>query len=69
MSPLLIAFFAFAVPDRLDSLIVSKRNDARLRAEGAEEFGAANSRLITVLHVAFYFPPWSQLSCNFTVAG
>ena len=38
-------------------------------AEGAEEFGAANSRLITVLHVAFYFPPWSQLSCNFTVAG
>ena len=54
MSPTLIAFFAVAVLLRLGSLYISRRNEARLRAEGAEEFGAANSRMITILHIVFY---------------
>ena len=55
ISGVLVAFFVVAVVLRLLSLLISKRNEARLRAEGAEEFGAGNTRLLTVLHVSFYF--------------
>ena len=54
MSTTLIVFFVFAALLRLGSLFVSKRNEARLRAEGAEEFGAGNTRLMAVLHATFY---------------
>ena len=54
MDPLLIAFFALAVVLRLASIFVSKRNEARLRAAGAREYGAGNTRLLTLFHVAFY---------------
>jgi isoprenylcysteine carboxyl methyltransferase (ICMT) family protein YpbQ len=54
MSPALVGFFAVAVLLRLGTLYVSRRNEARLRAEGAQEFGAANSRMITILHITFY---------------
>lgn len=54
MSPALVAFFVVAVLLRLGSLFVSKRNEARLRAEGAEEFGAGYTRLIAVLHATYY---------------
>jgi isoprenylcysteine carboxyl methyltransferase (ICMT) family protein YpbQ len=54
MSPVLAAFFAVAVLLRFASLFVSKRNEARLRARGAEEFGARNTRLLSVLHITFY---------------
>jgi isoprenylcysteine carboxyl methyltransferase (ICMT) family protein YpbQ len=54
MSPVLAAFFAVAVVLRFVSLFVSKRNEARLRAAGAREFGATNTRLLIALHTAFY---------------
>jgi isoprenylcysteine carboxyl methyltransferase (ICMT) family protein YpbQ len=54
VSATLIVFFVVAVLLRLGSLLVSRRNEARLRADGAEEFGAANSIAIAVLHVLFY---------------
>jgi isoprenylcysteine carboxyl methyltransferase (ICMT) family protein YpbQ len=54
MSPVLATFFAVAVLLRFASLFVSKRNEARLRAGGAEEFGARNTRRLTVLHITFY---------------
>jgi isoprenylcysteine carboxyl methyltransferase (ICMT) family protein YpbQ len=54
LSPALVAFFVVAALLRLGSLLVSKRNEARLRAEGAEESGAGNSLLIAVLHTTFY---------------
>ena len=54
MNPLLVAFFALAVVLRLGSLVISKRNESRLRAEGAREYGAGNTRLVAVLHIAFY---------------
>jgi isoprenylcysteine carboxyl methyltransferase (ICMT) family protein YpbQ len=50
----LVIFFGFAVVLRLGSVVISKRNEGRLRAQGAEEYGAANSKLIVVLHTAFY---------------
>jgi isoprenylcysteine carboxyl methyltransferase (ICMT) family protein YpbQ len=54
MSPALVAFFALAVVLRLASLFISKRNEARLRAGGAQEYGAGNTRLLAVLHLTFY---------------
>ena len=54
MSPVLVAFFAVAVLLRFASLFVSKRNEARLRAGGAEEFGARNTRWLIVMHIVFY---------------
>ena len=53
-SGFLVAFFVVAVALRLCSLFISKRNEARLRAEDAQEFGAGNSRVIAALHVTFY---------------
>ena len=60
MSPALVAFFVVAVLLRFGSLFVSKRNEARLRAEGAEEFGAGNSLLIAVLHTLFYLAAFAE---------
>lgn len=54
MSQALVGFFIVAVLLRLGSVFVSKRNEARLRAQGAEESGASNSKLIAVLHTIFY---------------
>jgi isoprenylcysteine carboxyl methyltransferase (ICMT) family protein YpbQ len=54
MHTALAIFFAFAVVLRLASVFVSRQNEARLRAQGAEEYGARNSKLIVVLHTAFY---------------
>lgn len=54
MDPALGIFFIVAACLRLGSVIVSRRNEARLRAEGAEEYGATNSKLIAVLHTLFY---------------
>jgi isoprenylcysteine carboxyl methyltransferase (ICMT) family protein YpbQ len=60
MSPVLIAFFVLAVLLRLGSLLISKRNEARLRAEGAVEFGARNTRIIAVLHTAYYLAAFGE---------
>jgi isoprenylcysteine carboxyl methyltransferase (ICMT) family protein YpbQ len=54
MSHALIAFFLAAVLLRLWSVFISRRNEAQLRAHGAAEYGATNSRAIAVLHTAFY---------------
>jgi isoprenylcysteine carboxyl methyltransferase (ICMT) family protein YpbQ len=54
MSSALIAFFVVAVLLRLTSLAISKRNASRLRAQGAEEYGAGNTRLLALVHTVFY---------------
>jgi isoprenylcysteine carboxyl methyltransferase (ICMT) family protein YpbQ len=54
MDSALVIFFGFAVVLRLVSVFISRRNEVRLRAQGAEEYGAGNSKLIVVLHTAFY---------------
>jgi isoprenylcysteine carboxyl methyltransferase (ICMT) family protein YpbQ len=60
MSPTLVGCFVVAALLRLGSLFVSKRNEARLRAEGAEEFGAGNTRLIALLHATFYVAAFAE---------
>jgi isoprenylcysteine carboxyl methyltransferase (ICMT) family protein YpbQ len=47
-------FAALAVLLRLASLAVSIRHERALKAAGAVEYGAANSKLIALAHVAFY---------------
>jgi isoprenylcysteine carboxyl methyltransferase (ICMT) family protein YpbQ len=47
-------FVAFAVLLRVATLIVSIRNERRLKSEGAVEFGAVNSAVLASAHVLFY---------------
>jgi isoprenylcysteine carboxyl methyltransferase (ICMT) family protein YpbQ len=54
MNPALLTFFVIAAFLRLGSVFISRRNEARLRAHGAEEYGIANSRLLVALHTLFY---------------
>jgi isoprenylcysteine carboxyl methyltransferase (ICMT) family protein YpbQ len=60
MDSTLTAFFVLAVLLRLGSVYISKRNEARLRATGAEEYGAANSKVIAVLHGMFYIASFME---------
>ena len=46
----IVAAFAY----RFAMLAVSIRNEKRLKAEGATEFGASTSRWLAIAHVAFY---------------
>ncbi|MFC7400449.1 isoprenylcysteine carboxyl methyltransferase family protein [Chelatococcus sp. GCM10030263] len=50
----MIWFVLCAVLLRLATLAVSIRNEKRLKAEGAVEFGATNSSVLALAHVAFY---------------
>jgi isoprenylcysteine carboxyl methyltransferase (ICMT) family protein YpbQ len=60
MSPVLIAFFAVAALFRLGTLVVSSRHEARLRAAGAVEYGAGNSRLIAAIHTGYYVAAFAE---------
>ena len=51
---LLIAFVALAVIFRAATLVVSKRNEQRLKAQGAVEVGAVNSAMLALAHISFY---------------
>ncbi|MFP4615816.1 MAG: isoprenylcysteine carboxylmethyltransferase family protein [Thiohalorhabdus sp.] len=54
MAPPLYVLFLVALGLRLGSLWISRRNEQRLRAQGAVESGARTSRLLAVLHTAIY---------------
>jgi len=54
MDPALYVFFAIALGLRLGSLAVSRRNEARLRQQGAVEYGAETSLLLALLHTLVY---------------
>ena len=51
----MIWFVLFAVLLRVATLAVSIRNERRLKAEGAVEYGAAVSTVLALAHVLFYF--------------
>ncbi len=51
---MLILFITAAVVFRIVMLAVSMRNEKALRHNGAIEYGARNSRLLTLAHIAFY---------------
>lgn len=50
----MLAFIALAVLLRLASLVLSRRNEARMKAAGAVELGAGNSRILALAHILFY---------------
>jgi len=54
MSPVIILFVVAAFAYRFAMLAVSIKNEKRLRANGATEYGAATSRWLAIAHVAFY---------------
>ncbi|UOM34445.1 isoprenylcysteine carboxyl methyltransferase family protein [Acuticoccus sp. I52.16.1] len=53
-SAFFIAFVGLAVVFRLVTLAISIRNEAAMKAVGAVEHGAANSRAIALAHIGFY---------------
>ncbi|UUP18562.1 isoprenylcysteine carboxyl methyltransferase family protein [Nitratireductor thuwali] len=54
MQSITVLFIASALVFRFGTLGVSIRNERRLKARGAREFGAANSILLALLHILFY---------------
>ena len=50
----MIWFILLAIAVRLATLAVSIRNEARMKAEGAHEYGARTTRTLAAEHVAFY---------------
>jgi isoprenylcysteine carboxyl methyltransferase (ICMT) family protein YpbQ len=51
---MLVGFIILAVLFRLATLLVSFRNERRLKAHGAVEIGAANSIALAIAHTLFY---------------
>ena len=49
-----LCFVVAAFAARLTSLAWSKRNERKLRAAGAREFGRLNSQALALAHLAFY---------------
>ena len=54
MNYLIYAIVAFIFTVRLMFLKVSVKNEKRILAEGGKEYGVANSKRITILHILFY---------------
>lgn len=50
----LFAFFLVAALLRLGSVVLSKRHEHALKAQGAREYGQRTSQLLTLAHTAFY---------------
>lgn len=69
-----IAFAGFFLL-RLVSLSYSIRNEKRLKAKGAVQYGKTNSLLLTLAHVAYYFFALYEASAsgttfnNYSIAG
>ena len=49
----IIVLFVFAI--RLAFLKISKKNEKNILANGGVEYGAVNSKRMTILHIIFYF--------------
>ena len=49
------AVFIFIFATRLVSLAISVRNEKRLIAAGAKQFGEKNSKLLATAHIIYYF--------------
>ncbi|WP_454818252.1 isoprenylcysteine carboxyl methyltransferase family protein [Labrys neptuniae] len=54
MPPHLILFAVAAFAWRLLTLVISARHEKALKRDGAQEYGAKNSILLTVFHVVYY---------------
>lgn len=54
MHPGLFTFFLVATLLRLGSVVLSRRNEKALKAQGAREYGHRTSLLLTLAHTVFY---------------
>lgn len=54
MSPILVVIFLAAAAARIGSVVVSRRHELKLKADGAVEHGAINTRLLALTHGLFY---------------
>ncbi len=55
VSPYFILLLGFVVLQRITELLISRRNERWLRAQGAYEVGQRHYPFIVTLHVAFFF--------------
>jgi isoprenylcysteine carboxyl methyltransferase (ICMT) family protein YpbQ len=60
MSAILIVIFLAAATARIASVAVSKRHETKLRAEGAIEHGALNTKLLAIVHGLYYFAAFGE---------
>jgi len=60
MTYFFIVFTGLAILLRIGSVMISRRNETALRRNGATEYGAINSRVLTALHVIFYLAVLSE---------
>ena len=60
MDTSLSILFVAAVAARIASVLVSKRHEKKLRAEGAVEYGALNTKLLAIAHTAFYLAAFGE---------
>ncbi len=58
IDPVAFAVLAFVTVQRLGELIYSRRNEARLRSRGAEEFAPGHYPAIVLLHAAWLAGLW-----------
>jgi methyltransferase len=57
-------FFGFIVLQRAAELVVAKRNEKKLKSEGAVEFGASHYPYIVGLHAAFFISLFAEVWIN-----
>lgn len=60
MSAIFVVIFLAAAAARIASVAVSKRHEAKLRAKGAVEHGALNTKLLAVVHGLYYFAAFGE---------
>jgi len=60
MSAILVVIFLAAAAARIASVAVSKKHEAKLRAEGAVEHGALNTRLLAIVHGLYYLAAFGE---------
>ncbi len=60
MNKLIIIVFGVFVGVRLVTLFISIRNEKRLKRAGAQEYGRLNSRILALLHIAFYVSAFAE---------
>ena len=60
MSAILVVIFLAAAAARIASVAVSKSHEATLRAEGAVEYGAINTKLLAIVHGLYYLAAFAE---------
>lgn len=60
MSAILVVIFLAAAMARIASVAVSRRHETKLRAKGAIEHGALNTKLLALVHGIYYFAAFGE---------